>query len=115
MSVAQRRQVLERFNQKQKEHGKHIITTDPNAPFSHISLIPGGGGAEAASTGRYAGYYDADQLYDLSQDPGEQNNLADDLEYADKLREMKGELVKYLEQLPGGFSDLKRETKEHKS
>jgi len=109
MSAAQRLQILQRFNEKQKEHGKRIVTTDPSAPFSHISLIPGGGGAEAASTGKYAGYYDADQLYDLSQDPGEQKNLAGDPGYAKKLQEMKGELVKYLEQLPGGFADLKQE------
>ena len=107
MSMTQRREVLERFNEKQKEHGKPIMTTDPSAPFSHISLIPGGGGAEAASTGKYTGYYDADQLYDLSRDPGEQNNLAYNPGHADKLREMKGELAKYLEQLPGGFADLK--------
>ena len=105
--MTQRREVLERFNEKQKEHGKPIMTTDPSAPFSHISLIPGGGGAEAASTGKYTGYYDADQLYDLSRDPGEQNNLAYNPGHADKLREMKGELAKYLEQLPGGFADLK--------
>ena len=109
MSAVQRRQVLERFNEKQKEHDKQIMTTDPSAPFSHISLIPGGGGAEAASTGKYTGYYDADQLYDLSRDPGEQKNLADDPRYADKLAEMKAELVKYLSQLPGGFADLKQE------
>jgi arylsulfatase A-like enzyme len=110
MSAAQRRQILQRFNEKQKEHGKRIMTTDPSAPFSHISLIPGGGGAEAASTGQYAGYYDVDQLYDLSRDPGEQKNLAGDPAYAEKLQEMKGELVKYLEQLPGGFADLKRQS-----
>jgi hypothetical protein len=110
MTVTQRRQILERFNEKQKEHDQRIITTDPSALFSHISLIPGGGGAEAASTGKYTGYYDSDQLYDLSQDPGEQKNLANDRRYAAKLKEMKTELVKYLNQLPGGFADLKRES-----
>jgi arylsulfatase A-like enzyme len=105
MSASQRRQILERFNEKQKEHSKRIITTDPSAPFSHISLIPGGGGAEAASTGKYTGYYDADQLYDLSLDPGEQKNLADDPKYAEKLQEMKAELVIYLNKLPGSFAD----------
>jgi len=109
MTPAERRRILQRFNAKQKEHGKRIMTTDPSAPFSHISLIPGGGGAEAASTGKYPGYYDADQLYDLSRDPGERKNLANDPAYAEKLHEMKGELIKYLEQLPGGFADLKPE------
>jgi len=106
MSAAQRQRTLDRFNKKQAEHDKRIITTDPDAPFSHISLIPGGGGAEAASTGKYPGYYDADQLYDLSLDPGEQRNLAHDPAHAETLHEMKTELVKYLNQLPGGFSGL---------
>jgi arylsulfatase A-like enzyme len=110
MTMAQRRQILERFNEKQKEHSKRIMTNDPSAPFSHISLIPGGGGAEAASTGKYTGYYDADQLYDLSKDPEEQKNLAYDSRYAEKLQEMKAELVKYLNELPGGFAELKRES-----
>ena len=110
MSAAQRRQILERFNKRQKEHGKRIITNDPSAPFSHISLIPGGGGAEAASTGKYSGYYDSDQLYDLSRDPGEQKNLAYDARYAEKLHEMKAELIKYLNQLPGGFADIDNQT-----
>ncbi len=107
MTMAERKKTLDRFNQKQKEHGKRIVTTDPAARFSHISLIPGGGGAEAASTGKRPGYYDADQLYDLSRDPGERANLADDQEYAGVLKDMKRELRGYLDRLPGGFADLK--------
>jgi arylsulfatase A-like enzyme len=107
MSLAERERVLKRFNAKQEEHDKRIITTDPTSPFSHISLIPGGGGAEAASTGKRPGYYDADQLYDLSGDPGEQVNLASDPRYAQVLEEMKAELRRYLDDLPGGFAELK--------
>jgi arylsulfatase A-like enzyme len=109
MSIDERRRALERFNAKQKEHAKRVITTDPTAPFSHISLIPGGGGAEAASTGKRAGYYDADQLYDLSRDPKEQHNLAADPRHVQALEDMKRELRKYLNDLPGGFADLKPE------
>ena len=83
------------------------MTNDPNAPFSHISLIPGGGGAEGASTGKYAGYHDPDQLYNLKSDPGEQKNLAADPEHAEVLEAMKRELRGYLNDLPGGFADLK--------
>jgi arylsulfatase A-like enzyme len=108
MSIDERARVLQRFNAKQKEHAKRIITTDPTSPFSHISLIPGGGGAEAASTGKRAGYYDADQLYDLSRDAGEQKNLANDPQYAPILEDMKQELRNYLADLPGGFAELKR-------
>ena len=107
MSLAERKAILERSNAKQKEHGRKVRCTDPLAPFSHISLIPGGGDAEAASTGKYAGYYDADQLYDLSSDPGEQKNLINHLGHSKILEEMKRELKKYLSQLPGGFAELK--------
>jgi len=109
MSIDERRRLLERFNAKQKEHSKRVITTDPTAPFSHISLIPGGGGAEAASTGKRSGYYDADQLYDLSRDRGEQHNLAADPRHAQVLEDMKRELRIYLNDLPGGFAELKAE------
>ncbi|MHC4627261.1 MAG: sulfatase family protein [Planctomycetota bacterium] len=109
MSLAERKRTLDRFNARQKERGKKVRCTDPLAPFSHISLIPGGGDAEAASTGKYAGYYDADQLYDLSADPGEQRNLINDFGHSEILREMKRELKKYLDQLPGGFAELKTE------
>jgi arylsulfatase A-like enzyme len=107
MSAEERAQLLARFNARQREHDKRVITEDPTQPFSHISLIPGGAGAEAASTGRKPGYYDADQLYHLSRDPTEQRNLALDPQYARKLEEMKRELVKYLSDLPGGFAELK--------
>lgn len=107
MTLDERARALEDFNAKQREHSKPVFTTDPSAPFSHISLIPGGGGAEAASTGQYPGYYDADQLYDLSQDPHEQNNLAYDPNYASVLADMKRELQRHLGTLPGGFAELK--------
>ena len=107
MSLAERKAILERSNAKLRERGKKVRCIDPSAPFSHISLIPGGGDAEAASTGKYAGYYDADQLYDLSSDPGEQKNLANNPKYSGILDQMKRELKKYLDQLPGGFAEIK--------
>ena len=44
----------------------------------------------------YPHYFDADQLYDLSQDPYEQKNVIDDPVYADKVAELKSELAKRL-------------------
>jgi hypothetical protein len=55
------------------------------------------------STGNFPGYYDRDQLYDLSRDPGEQSNLAADPEYADQLKTLKDELRRVLDTLPGTF------------
>lgn len=44
----------------------------------------------------YPGYFDADQLYDLENDPYEQNNLAYQTENAEKLSEMQQILQDYL-------------------
>lgn len=53
---------------------------------------------------RYPHYFDADQLYDLSVDPEEQNNLAYDPAYASKLGEMKALLQTYLSTFSHPFS-----------
>jgi arylsulfatase A-like enzyme len=76
---------------------------DPTLPFSHLTLLPGGNNAELVSYGKLPGYYDLDQLYNLEADPGELNNLAKDPANKELLEEMKLELKKYLDDLPGGF------------
>ncbi|MFC1569409.1 sulfatase [bacterium] len=103
MTLDERQRVLEQYNERRRFRNMVIINTDPAKPFSHLEVLPGGGHAEFESTGKYTGYYDADQLYDVSVDPGEQNNLADDPEYQNKLQEMKLELQKVLDTLPGKF------------
>ncbi|UCD29591.1 MAG: sulfatase-like hydrolase/transferase [Planctomycetota bacterium] len=49
---------------------------------------------------KHPNYFDTDQLYDLSKDPGELYNLASDHRYADKLKEMKQHLRRYLDTFP---------------
>ena len=65
--------------------------------------MPGGGEAEHESYGKLPGYFDADQLYNLKDDPGEMTNLASDSKHQKILEEMKMELQKYLDDLPGKF------------
>jgi arylsulfatase A-like enzyme len=110
MTLEERQRRLGRLNENLRQRGRPIKTEDPMAPFSHITLTPGGGDAEAASTGKYPAYYDRDQLYSLADDPGEQVNLAGDPQHAAKLAEMKAILRTYLDDLPGGFAELKPET-----
>ena len=51
----------------------------------------------------YLGYFDPDQLYDLANDPEEQNNLATDPAFSDKLKEMKDLLKEQCEQFEHPF------------
>jgi arylsulfatase A-like enzyme len=103
MSAEERARVLEEWNAERHRKHLRIVTEDPTQPFSHLTPIPGGGDAERKSTGSYPGYFDRDQLYDLSKDPREQTNLAKDPEYKQKLEEMQRELQQVLDTLPGSF------------
>jgi arylsulfatase A-like enzyme len=103
MSLEKRKQVLDRYNAKQRALDKPTFTEDPSSRFSHVSLIPGGGGAEHASYGKYAAYYDSLQLYNLADDPTEQHNLASNPERSGKLKQLQAELKRYLDDLPGEF------------
>ena len=97
--------MLKDINEKRRSRNQPIANPeeDPTKPFSHITLLPGGNYAEFESTGKFPGYYDKDQLYDLSKDPGELNNLAGDQKYKNVIEDMKAELKKYINNLPGGF------------
>lgn len=103
MSEEERERVLEEWNAERHRKHLQIVTEDPTAPFSHLTAIPGGGHAESGSTGSYPGYFDADQLYNLSRDPQEQQNLASDPRCKEKLKEMQREMKRVLSTLPGGF------------
>lgn len=99
----ERKQVLNRYNDNRRSMDMEIVNEDPTLPFSHLEVIPGGGVAEHFSYGKLPGYFDPDQLYDLEADPGELVNLAGNPEYQTVLDDMKNELQKYIEKLPGTF------------
>jgi arylsulfatase A-like enzyme len=108
MSLAERSAVLNEWNENRRRRHLNIVTEDPNQPFSHLTAIPGGGDAEKRSTGSYPAYFERDQLYNLAQDPNEQNNLAQNHKYTAQLERMQNALQAQLETLPGGFGELKR-------
>jgi len=109
MTLEERTQVLYEWNAERRRKHLNTVTEDPSQPFSHLTAIPGGGDAEKRSTGSYPGYFDRDQLYNLSADPREQVNVANHPEYAQKLAEMKAELQQQLNTLPGNFGELKQD------
>lgn len=106
MSMAERQRRLEEWNAELLERGIQPVTTDPAAPFSHLTDIPGGAHAEHSSTGQKPHYYDADQLFNLAEDPDESRNLANDPKYADKLAEMKELMRAQVQRLPGRFGEF---------
>ncbi len=99
----ERARALDAYNKTREFRNLEIVNTDPDKPYSHLEVVPGGGQAEHASYGKLPGYFDADQLYNLDEDPGELKNLANDPDYENVLLEMKQELQKYLNRLPGKF------------
>lgn len=78
-------------------------STDSHPPFGHIA----GNGNEAKAIERHPAYWEADQLYELSTDPDEKDNLAESPRHAERLAAMKLALGSYLTNLPGGFGELK--------
>ena len=104
-----RKKILDTWNKFRIDNKLRYHFNDPNLPFSHLMLIPGGGDAEFPSTKRYKHYYDTDQFYDLRTDPNEQNNLFGNPEYKEKIEELQNELKAYLEKLPGKFGEFKTE------
>jgi len=110
-SKKERLRMLENYqSRKQKLDAlEKSFVPDPDARMTHLGMLPGGVDTERGNAlKRYARhYYDADQLYDLENDPAEQNNLALDPAYEQKLGEMKALLREYLARLPGSFAEFK--------
>jgi surfactin synthase thioesterase subunit len=104
MSIQQRQANLDEMNDNLRERGRPVHTEDPTMPFGHLMAIPGGHDAEQGAVNTYPHYYEPDQLYDLSSDPKERNNLIDDEAYSDEEKELKSLMEDYLEELPGNFN-----------
>jgi arylsulfatase A-like enzyme len=110
-SKEERIRMLENYRSRkqQKDALEESFAPDPEARTTHLGMIPGGVGTERGNAlTHYKGhYYDADQLYDLENDPTEQNNLALEPAYEQKLGQMKALLKEYLAGLPGTFAEFK--------
>ena len=106
MSMEERKKRLDDWNHLLHLRGRKPNNIDPTKPFGHLQIIPGGGDAEYKATLRYKHYTDKDQLYDLSKDPTEQNNLFGKSGYEEIAKDLKKELSVYLNDLPGHFGEF---------
>ncbi len=102
-NMAERKKLLEDYNEFRESFGSKAISHDHTLPYGHLEMVPGGGGAEHATFGNKSGFFDTDQLYNLSIDSIEEVNLAKKPEYDAKLQEMKNILQKHIASLPGKF------------
>lgn len=99
----QRKDTLEKYTKFRESFGEHGISKNPNDPYGQLEMIPGGGGAEHNAYLNHPNFSEPDQLYDLKNDPEEKVNLINNPKYANKLKELKAELKKYIASLPGKF------------
>ena len=63
-------------------------------------------GVRYFAAGEFPHYFDPDQLYNLEQDPFEQNNLISDPAYADTVKNLQSLLKEELEKLPHSFGEF---------
>jgi arylsulfatase A-like enzyme len=108
--LEERKRIVEEYLAKNPARLKQVQQVNPQYRITHINRQPGGDGTELGQGLKYYAkhYFDADQLYNLENDPGEQKNLAKDPGYKDVLEEMKAKLKKHLENLPGTFAEFKK-------
>ena len=105
----QRQERLDKLIVELEQRDRPVPTRDPMTPYSHLTIVPGGADAEQVSIGKHPAFFDADQLYDLNEDPNEQNNLIDDPAYAERLSELKRLLEQEVASLPGHFAEFGRD------
>jgi len=108
LRVPESHQLSPELKAKYKELSKIDPTRDPEARVTHIHRQLGGCGTERAEAlWTKPGFFDPDQLYDLSKDPDEQNNLAGHPEYGAKLNAMKRLMREHMLKAPGTFAEFK--------
>ena len=102
-TLKQRKDTLAKYSKFRESFGEHAISTDPTAAYGQLEMVPGGGGAENAAYRTMPNFSDPDQFYDLKNDPKEAHNLINDPKFANKIKDLKAELKKYIDNLPGKF------------
>ncbi|NLR93950.1 sulfatase family protein [Flammeovirga agarivorans] len=115
MPISERKAWLGAMTTYMHAIGRLPFDNDPMGNFGHSGQIPGGWDNEWKAMKKFPAYFEPDQLYDLENDPDEQVNLANKEEYKAVLADMKKELQVYIDDLPGGFAEFKRDEFENLS
>ncbi len=90
------------------ELSKTDTTLDPLGRVTHIHRQLGGCNTDRTTIVDHPRhFFDPDQVYDLDKDPGEQDNLAVNPEYAKQLSEMQQLLREHMMKAPGTFGEFK--------
>ncbi|MEM6884785.1 MAG: sulfatase-like hydrolase/transferase [Verrucomicrobiota bacterium] len=111
--LAEHKEILNEIHQRHP-WSKEQWQLDPEARYYQMGMFPGGGFMERLQI-MYGNppfkenYFDPDQLYDLEKDPRETTNLAQNPEYATKLKAMQAKLGESLAEVPGTYPELKSE------
>ena len=87
----------------------HSLPANPQQPYTHLADRPGGRGSEGPAKNFYPNYYDEDQLYNITADPLERNNLYKDESQRARVREMQQLLRRTVAAVPGSFAEFTRE------
>jgi arylsulfatase A-like enzyme len=82
------------------------IPDDPPQPYTHLADRPGGRGSEGPAKDFYQNYYDKDQLYNITSDPLERNNLFADESQQTRVSEMQQLLRAAVSGVPGSFAEF---------
>ena len=82
------------------------LPANPPLPYTHLADRPGGRGSEGPAKGFYPNYYDKDQLYNITTDPLERNNLFAEQSHQMRVSEMQQLLRKTVSTVPGSFAEF---------
>jgi arylsulfatase A-like enzyme len=74
---------------------------------THINDRPNGRGSEQPAIRFYPNYFEADQLYNINDDPLERRNRYEEMKGSRLLETLQEELRRILEEVPEGFGDFK--------
>jgi arylsulfatase A-like enzyme len=114
LTYEQRKNMLDQRNNEKEKFGRPTSTSDPMDPFGHLVMVPGGEKLEKHAYSIMPHYFDENQLYDLSNDPEEKINLADDPAYSETYKELQELLRMELARLSDNFIISKELTQPEK-